>query len=301
MITVRTPAKVNLQLSVGPLRPDGYHDLATVFHAVDLCDVLHLRTSEPGTGISIEVTGKDADKVPLDASNLAVQALALLVETHGVNPDLHIAITKAIPIAGGMAGGSADAAGALIAGDALYGLRLSRDDLDSLAARLGSDVPFALHGHTMIGRGRGEQLNPVLTSGTFHWVFALADGGLSTPTVYAECDRLREGRMIQPPHIDDALLLALRTGDIRALGAALRNDLQEAAFSLRPDLARLIESGLDFGALGGIVSGSGPTCAFLVWDADAALDLAVSLTATGLCRDVRRASGPASGARVVTD
>lgn len=298
MITVTVPAKVNLQLSVGPLRADGYHDLATVFHAVDLTDQVRIERAAPGNGISIDVTGRQADAVPVDASNLAVKAVALLVETHGVSPDVHLVIEKSIPVAGGMAGGSADAAGALLATDALYGLRLSRSDLDGLAAQLGSDVPFALHGQTMIGRGRGEHLTPILGSGSYHWVFAFPEGGLSTPAVYAECDRLRAGTAVAEPHIDDALLLALRAGDARAVGSALSNDLQEAAISLRPDLARLLDAGLDLGALGGIVSGSGPTCAFLVWDAESALDLAVALTATGLCRDVRRARGPAPGARI---
>jgi 4-diphosphocytidyl-2-C-methyl-D-erythritol kinase len=300
MISVRVPAKVNLQLGVGSLRPDGFHNLVTVFHAVDLTDVVHVRAGSKGSGISVEVTGRDIAQVPQDETNLAARAVALLAKTYGVSDDVHITIEKSIPVAGGMAGGSADAAAALVGADALLGTHLKRTELDALAAELGSDVPFALHGGTMIGTSRGEQLTPVLASGTFHWVFALADGGLSTPAVYAECDRLRDGDEVEEPVADERLLFALRSGDIRALGAALSNDLQPAAIALRPELARLLEAGVDLGAISGLVSGSGPTCAFLVWDSESALDLAVGLTSTGLCRDVRRASGPVPGARIMS-
>lgn len=300
MISVSVPAKVNLQLGVGALRADGFHNLVTVFHAVDLTDVVHVRAGSPGSGITVEVTGREISQVPQDGTNLAARAVALLSKTYDVSNDVHITIEKSIPVAGGMAGGSADAAAALVGADALLGTHLKRTELDALAAQLGSDVPFALHGGTMIGTGRGEHLTPVLASGTFHWVFALADGGLSTPAVYGECDRLRAGEIVDEPSVDEQLLFALRSGDIRALGATMSNDLQPAAISLRPDLARLLESGVDLGAISGIVSGSGPTCAFLVWDSESALDLAVGLTSTGLCRDVRRASGPVPGARIVS-
>jgi len=300
MISVSVPAKVNLQLGVGSRRADGFHNLVTVFHAVDLTDVVHVRTGAPGSGITVEVTGRDISQVPQDGTNLAARAVELLARTYDVSSDVHITIEKSIPVAGGMAGGSADAAAALVGADALLGTHLKRTELDVLAAQLGSDVPFALHGGTMIGTGRGEHLTPVLASGTFHWVFALADGGLSTPAVYGECDRLRADETVDEPIVNEQLLFALRSGDIRALGATMSNDLQPAAISLRPDLARLLESGVDLGAISGIVSGSGPTCAFLVWDSESALDLAVGLTSTGLCRDVRRASGPVPGARIVS-
>ena len=198
-----------------------------------------------------------------------------------------------------MAGGSADAAATLIACDALWQLGTPREELDALAAQLGSDVNFALHGGTAIGTGRGEQLTPVLTTGHFDWVFALAEGGLSTPAVYAECDRLRGGAAVPAPQADPALLQALRAGDAPALGRAMYNDLQAAALSLRPRLAMTLETGLDHGALAGIVSGSGPTCAFLARDAGQALDIAVALTSSGTCRTVRRARGPVPGARLV--
>jgi 4-diphosphocytidyl-2-C-methyl-D-erythritol kinase len=168
-----------------------------------------------------------------------------------------------------------------------------------LAAQLGSDVPFALHGGTAIGSGRGEQLTSVLARGTFQWVFALAEGGLSTPAVYAECDRLRGSGIVREPYISDNLMQALRAGDAVLLGKALHNDLQPAALSLRPGLRKVLELGDDYGALGGIVSGSGPTCAFIASDDEQSLDLAVSLTAAGVCRTVKRAVGPVPGARIV--
>lgn len=295
-VTVRVPAKVNLQLSVGPLRPDGFHELATVFHAVNLCDEVIARPSTDGPRLTI--SGEGAETLPVDEGNLAYRAALLVADRLGIEPDVDLHLIKAIPIAGGMAGGSADAAGALVACDALWRGGLGREELGVLAAALGSDVPFALQGGTAIGTGRGERLTPVLTRGSFAWVFALAEGGLSTPAVYAQCDRMREGRSVPDPYVSDMLLQALAAGDPVLLGAALHNDLQSPAIALRPGLASLLEAGEDLGAVGGIVSGSGPTCAFLARDAEHALDLAVGLTSTGLCRTVRTATGPVAGARV---
>ena len=296
-VTVRVPAKVNLQLSVGAPRPDGFHELATVFQAVGLCDEIVART--PATpGITLTLSGEGEGVLPLDESNLAYRAAVLLAEHTGVEPAVDLHIHKSIPIAGGMAGGSADAAGALLACDALWRQSTPRDELMALAAELGSDVPFALHGGTAIGTGRGEHLTPVLSRGSFHWVFAVADAGLSTPAVYAECDRLRGARKVPDPYVSDMLMQAVRAGDALLLGKALHNDLQPAALSLRPMLRQVLEVGEDFGALGGVVSGSGPTCAFVARDEEHALDIAVALTASGVCRTVRRATGPVVGARV---
>jgi 4-diphosphocytidyl-2-C-methyl-D-erythritol kinase len=296
-VTVRVPAKVNLQLSVGPVRPDGFHELATVFLAVGLYDEIVAR--EPGRpGTTLTLSGEGEGSLPLDAENLAFRAAELLAERAGVAPDVELHIHKSIPIAGGMAGGSADAAGALLACDALWRLGTPRDELLALAAELGSDVPFALQGGIAIGTGRGENLTSVLSRGTFHWVFAIADGGLSTPAVYRECDRLRAGRPVPDPYVSDMLMQAVRAGDAVLLGKALHNDLQAAALSLRPVLRQVLEVGEDFGALGGLVSGSGPTCAFVARDEEHALDIAVALTASGVCRTVRRAVGPVPGARV---
>lgn len=297
-VTVRVPAKVNLQLSVGPRRADGYHELATVFQAVSLVDEIIARPAQ-ARGVRLTLTGEGEGELPLDDGNIAVRAALLLAECAGVEPAVDLFIRKAIPVAGGMAGGSADAAGTLLACDALWRLGTSREDLHRLAADLGSDVPFALAGGTAIGTGRGERLTPVLSRGSFHWVFALADGGLSTPAVYAECDRLRSDVAVPDPYISEILVQAIAAGDPVLLGKALHNDLQPAALRLRPDLARLLEAVEDLGALGAVVSGSGPTCAVLARSEEHALDLAVGLTSTGTCRTVRRAVGPVHGARVV--
>lgn len=298
-VTVRVPAKVNLQLSVGPRREDGFHELATVFHSVALHDDVTAVRMPAGSGISLTCDGEGQGDVPLDSSNLAWRAAQLLAEASGVSADVAIRIHKQIPVAGGMAGGSADAAGALVACDALWGLHTPKAELQELAAVLGSDVPFSLHGGTAIGSGRGEQLTPVLAKGSFHWVFALASEGLSTAAVYQECDRLREGKHVPEPYVSDNLMHALRVGDPVLLGKSLDNDLQQAAFSLRPSLQRVIEAGDEAGALGGIVSGSGPTCAFVARDGDHALDIAVALTSSGLVRSVKRSFGPAHGARII--
>jgi 4-diphosphocytidyl-2-C-methyl-D-erythritol kinase len=298
-VTVRVPAKVNLALSVGPLRSDGYHDLATVFHAVGLFDEV---TAAPTDGtLALTCEGEGQVDVPLDATNLAWRAAELLARTAGRSPAVRLHLTKGIPVAGGMAGGSADAAGALVACDALWGTGLSRDDLHALAAQLGSDVPFALYGGTAMGTGRGEQITPVLARGEFHWVFAFAHEGLSTPAVFRELDRLREdaGEQAAAPGVDEELLRALRAGDSTLLGAALRNDLTRPATSLRPDLRATLQAGQDAGAIGTLLSGSGPTCAFLAADAVVAARVAAALEAAPSVRAVRRALGPAAGAHVL--
>lgn len=295
MVTVRVPAKVNVQLAVGPVRSDGFHDLANVFLAVGLYDEV---TVTPADALRITCEGPDAEHVPLDATNLAARAAIALAERHGLAPDVHIHIAKDIPVAGGMAGGSADAAGALLACDTLWGTGSTQDELLSICADLGSDVPFSLVGGAALGRGRGEILTPLEVGGTFHWVFAVADGGLSTPAVYRECDRLRGEAQVPDAEPSPDLLEALRTGDPAALAATLVNDLQPAAVSLRPSLAATL-SGTEGGALAALVSGSGPTCAFLAKDPDAATAVATALTASGTCRAVRITSGPARGATVV--
>lgn len=298
-VTVRVPAKVNLQLKVGQLRPDGYHDLATVFQAVSLHDQVSVARWDAW---EVVPAGTYAAGIPTDEGNLAVRAAKLVAARCHVDESLSIRIDKDIPIAGGMAGGSADAAATLLACDQLWGLGLDRDEMASMAAELGSDVAFPLHGGTAMASGRGEQIAPVLARGTFYWVFAVSEQGLATPAVYAECDRLRErsGERVAPPQIDDELMGALRQGDAVALGQALHNDLEPAAFSLRPELRELRDAGVEFGALGGIVSGSGPTVAFLTASHEAALDLSVSLAAADLAGDLRRAKGPVHGAHVVT-
>ncbi|MFE0477564.1 4-(cytidine 5'-diphospho)-2-C-methyl-D-erythritol kinase [Streptomyces sp. NPDC058947] len=294
-VTVRVPAKVNVQLAVGAARPDGFHDLANVFLAVGLYDEI---TVTPADELRVTCEGPDADQVPLDRTNLAARAAIALAERYGRSPDVHVHIAKDIPVAGGMAGGSADGAGALVACDALWGTGASREELLEICAELGSDVPFSLIGGAALGLGRGERLTPLEVGGSFHWVFAMAGRGLSTPAVFREFDRLGEGTDIPEPVASQELLTALAKGDPDALAAAVSNDLQPAALSLFPELADTLATGRAAGALAALVSGSGPTTAFLVRDPESAATVAQALMASGTCRTVRTASGPAPGATV---
>ena len=298
-VTVRVPAKVNLQLSVGPRESDGYHNLVSVFQAISIFDDVTVTKSNPGSGVTIAISGEHTHGVPEDHSNLAVKAAQLIGAKFDFDVDVHIEIKKSIPVAGGMAGGSADAAGTLVAMDALFQLEMSREELHALGSELGSDVPFMISGGTAIGQGRGDQLTAALSRGTYHWVLALSSVGLSTPAVYTECDRMRSELEIAAPQVSDALMQSLLAADAEAVGRALTNDLQNAACSLRPALSLVLEVGRDYGALGAIVSGSGPTVAFLVADEDAGLDLAVALTASGVVGSVARAVGPVHGAKVI--
>lgn len=349
-VTARVPAKVNLQLSVGPPRADGYHDLVTVFHALALFDEV---TVAPADTDSVRVSGEGAASVPLGGDNLAARAVAALADAVGAGcrdePGLAIEIRKRIPVAAGLAGGSADAAAALVACNELWGTGLSQQELAEVAGRVGSDVAFALLGGTAIGLSRGEQVTPALVSGTYHWVLAFAAEQLSTAAVYAACDRLRaaqrrdgsgaaaaqpapaSGTAQQPPaaqpvagtaarqpltgqsvtsqratgswpapELSTALMAALRSGDPAEVGPLLVNDLQPAAISLLPGLRRALAAGREHGALGAIVSGSGPTCAYLARDGAHARDLAVALTSAGVCRSVVSVTGPAPGATVLS-
>jgi 4-diphosphocytidyl-2-C-methyl-D-erythritol kinase len=295
-VTVRVPAKVNVQLAVGAARPDGFHDLANVFLAVGLYDEV---TVTPADELRVTCEGPDAAQVPLDRTNLAARAAIALAARRGIEPNVHIHIAKDIPVAGGMAGGSADGAGALLACDRLWGTGASRAELLAVCAELGSDVPFSLVGGAALGVGRGEQLTSLEVGGTFHWVFAMAERGLSTPAVFREFDRLAEGRDVPEPVASAELLQALAKGDAEALAAAVSNDLQPAALSLFPELADTLEAGRGAGALAALVSGSGPTTAFLARDAGSAEKVAAALRASGTCRAVRTAEGPVAGARVV--
>jgi 4-diphosphocytidyl-2-C-methyl-D-erythritol kinase len=358
-VTARVPAKVNLQLSVGPPRADGYHDLVTVFHALALFDEV---TVAPADTDSVRVSGEGAASVPLGRDNLAVRAVAALTDAVGAGcrdePGVAIEIRKRIPLAAGLAGGSADAAAALVACNELWGTGLSQQELAEVAGRVGSDVAFALLGGTAIGLGRGEQVTPALVSGTYHWVLAFAAEQLSTAAVYAACDRLRAAQLrdgpgaaaaqqpptggtgqqpptggtgqqppgAQPalgtaaqqpragqpassqpaagswpaPGLSTALMAALRGGDPAEVGPLLVNDLQPAAISLLPGLRRALAAGREQGALAAIVSGSGPTCAYLARDGAHARDLAVALTSAGVCRSVVSVTGPAPGATVLS-
>jgi 4-diphosphocytidyl-2-C-methyl-D-erythritol kinase len=351
-VTARAPAKVNLQLAVGPARASGYHDVVTVYHAVSLFDEV---TVAPAEHDSVTVTGEGADSLPGDGTNLAARAVAALLAAVGPgvkdSPGLAIRISKRIPVAAGLAGGSADAAAALVACNELWRTGLSHAELAELATTIGSDVAFGLVGGTAIGVGRGERVTPALAAGTYHWVLAFAAGELSTAQVYAACDRIRAARagpdgpapataragaahgqdrgrtagkrpgvagqagpapvtqagraraaarsgVVAPPALDNRLMSALRSGSPAEVGPLLSNDLQQAAISLRPDLRRTLAAGMEHGALAAIVSGSGPTCAYLAKDARHAAALAVALAGAGVCRTVVHVAGPVPGASV---
>ncbi|MEI8184299.1 MAG: 4-(cytidine 5'-diphospho)-2-C-methyl-D-erythritol kinase [Actinomycetes bacterium] len=298
-VVARVPAKVNLQLSVGPLGSDGFHEVTTVFQAISLFDDVTVATAPDGEGIKISISGQTSSGVPADNSNLAVKAAELMIKNYDLPTDLIIKLKKEIPVAGGMAGGSADAAGVIVGLDSLFELGLSRDEMEIVGSKIGSDVPFSICGGVAIGTGRGDQITPALAKGSYNWVLALSGQGLSTPSVYQECDRLREGLSISSPAVSEQLMQALRAGDAKALGKSLTNELQSAACSLRPALRLVLDVGVDYGALGGIVSGSGPTVAFLVSDDDHAMDLTVALSASGVVSSVVRATGPAHGARII--
>jgi 4-diphosphocytidyl-2-C-methyl-D-erythritol kinase len=307
-VTVRSPAKINLSLAVGPVRPDGYHPLATVYQAIGLFDRVTAEVAAGGE-FRLEVQARDADglvrlaDVPTDDSNLAVRAARLLARRTGTTTGVRLRLAKTIPVAGGLAGGSSDAAAALLACNRLWSTGLSQDALLRLAAELGSDVPFCLLGGTAVGRGHGEQVSPLATHGEYHWAVAVDRRGLSTPAVYAELDRQRKEQerdgTAESPRLDipDPLLEALRSGNAATLGRAMSNDLQPAALSLRPELSAVLQRGRALGALGALVSGSGPSCVFLARDRLHAQQLCDGLSAAG-CQAVP-AVGPVPGAQVV--
>jgi 4-diphosphocytidyl-2-C-methyl-D-erythritol kinase len=299
-VHVRAPGKINVFMRVGDVQNDGYHDVATAYQAVSLYEDVR---AWPDDEFSVSFTGPiDTSALPTDASNLALRAAKLLARTVGVPGGVHLEIEKHVPIAGGMGGGSADAAATLVACDAMWGTALGKEELHALAAKLGADVPFALTGGTAIGTGRGDRLSPALATGSFHWVLAVAEFGLSTPAVYRELDRRREETMRLAsagvaPVVDATVLQALRAGDAHRLAASLHNDLQEAALGLAPGLGGILELGETHGALAGLVSGSGPTVAFLAEDADSALELQIALSAARL--NAVHVHGPVHGARVL--
>lgn len=300
-VTVRAPGKINVFFRVGALQRDGYHDVASLYQAVSLFEEV---TAEFAEGFSLRFTGPiDASELPVDASNLALQAARLLAERTGYRGGVALTVLKRVPIAGGMGGGSADAAATLLACDELWGTGLGRAGLLPLAAELGADVPFALEGGTAVGTGRGDEFSPALAQGMFHWVLALPDAGLSTHDVLDALDRHRDvnsgalGPQPETVKVDTAVLQAVRIGDAESLAESMHNDLQAPALKLEPGLLELLELGESLGALAGIVSGSGPTVAFLVDDPQAAAELRGVLTRRGV--RALTVTGPVPGARVI--
>lgn len=298
-VHVRAPGKLNLFFEVGEVQDDGYHDVASAYQAVSLYEDVW---AEHAADFSVTISGTvDVSGVPADDRNLALRAARLIAQKVGYDGGVHLDIVKHVPVAGGMGGGSADAAAALVACDALWGADLGAAQLHQLAARLGADVPFALMGGTAIGTGRGDELSPALAKGRFDWVVVPSTAGLSTPEVYAHLDAMRARPDIvsspRPPVVDPGVLHALRAGDAVVLAEHTRNDLQAAALSLRPELRDVLELGDQAGALAGMVSGSGPTLAFLAGDAESALELQVVLSAAGY--EALHVHGPVHGARVM--
>ncbi|AWH96047.1 4-(cytidine 5'-diphospho)-2-C-methyl-D-erythritol kinase [Dietzia psychralcaliphila] len=304
-VTAVAPAKINLHLGVGDLRADGFHDLLTVYRAVDLWEQVTVALVDDDDPDVVVVSGPGAAQVPTDRTNLAAKAVDLLRGEAGSGARLAIRIVKGVPVAGGMAGGSADAAAALVATDRLLGLGLGRAALEERAARLGSDVPFCIRGGTALGTGRGETLAPLLHArAEQHVVVAIADGGLSTPVVFAELDRLRAersetGRDLPRSGGVEALVEALAGQDPARVAGLLANDLEPAALSLMPALRKTLRAGAEAGALHGMVSGSGPTCLFFCADREQAIAVAAEVSETGVAREVRLTHGPVGGAHVI--
>jgi len=319
-VRARAYGKLNLFLGVSDEIVDGYHSLVTVFQAVNVPETVSLVEQEGDSAdriadrisvcTGVEVSGRfapsDEDiaagralEVPRDGSNLAVRAIERLAQETGVRVPVAVSIDKSVPVAGGMGGGSADAAAALVAYAELVGCR-DGELLHEIAAELGADVPFALRGGTALGTGRGEVLSPVMTSGNFHWVLATSTSSLSTPLVYRKLDEMRAAGEVGAGSEDPAALLsALASGDPEQLAPAVHNDMTSAALALLPDIGDVIDTGMQAGALAALVSGSGPTVGFLVADATHALDLAVMLEASRYVRHVIRATAPAGGAHIV--
>lgn len=296
-VTARAPGKVNLSLRVGGLDSDGYHPLINVFQAVSVWEEI-TATPRVDDQIVLTVQGPGARYVPLGETNLVTRAARALQQFSGINDGVNLHIVKGVPVAGGMAGGSADAAATLVALNALWRLELSTDQLMQIGAPLGADVPFSLFGGTAVGLGRGDRLTALEDNGSYHWVFALRSKGLSTADVFARFDQMvPAGR---PLHIqeNEALYSALRTGDSEALGLALHNDLQVPSFDMAPDLHRTVATARALGALGVLLSGSGPTIAVLVSNEADALRVRDALVDAGVCMDALVANGPVSGAYV---
>ena len=321
-VRVEAPGKVNLFLSCGAPGADGYHPLTTVFQAVRLIETVTARRQAADARGAVTLTlAEPDDAVPTDERNLAVRAARLLARETGVEEGVDLLVRKRVPVAGGMAGGSADAAATLLACNQLWGTGLALGELMELATQLGADCAFPLIGSAAVGHGRGDQLSPLMTRGTYHWVFATARQGLSTPEVFTSLDQIRaqhEAAEAQPTQAPDAvgapagqaepaapepvpeeLTAALRSGDARALAATMHNDLQAAALDLRPELAEVIEVAEAAGALRAIVSGSGPTIAALVADTGAAMRVSRALSACELVADTVRADAPVAGAMAV--
>ncbi|MDH2414692.1 4-(cytidine 5'-diphospho)-2-C-methyl-D-erythritol kinase [Nocardioides sp. CER19] len=298
-VTVRAAAKINLHLGVGRVRGDGFHPLATVYQAIGLYDDVTVAEAADWSVHTVADDGIDLAAVPDDETNIAIRAGRALTAHHGVALTAQIQIHKGIPVAGGMAGGSADAAATLVALDRLWGLETPDDDLLAIAADLGSDVPFALLGGTAIGSGRGELVTPVADATELWWIVVPHPEGLSTPAVYRHFDALVERGVVDAadPEVPADLLDALAAGESEALGAELSNDLAAAAYDLRPDLVEVRRRLEAIGANAVLLSGSGPTHLMLYDDVEGARAAAAELVDAGIGHWL--APAPVAGCHVV--
>ncbi|MBM9461459.1 4-(cytidine 5'-diphospho)-2-C-methyl-D-erythritol kinase [Nocardioides sp. zg-536] len=292
-VTVRAPAKINLHLGVGSPRPDGLHPLSTVYQAVGLYDDV---TVVDAPDWSVELT-EQVPGVPLDDDNIVIRAGRALVAHHDLDLAAAITIAKGIPVMGGMAGGSADAAATLLALDRLWDLQTTDEDLLRIAGTLGSDVPFALLGGTALGTGHGEQVEPVPDATSVWWVVVLSGEGLSTPAVYRHFDELSPDAPAEPP-VPEGLIAALADGDVDEVGDLLANDLWPAARDLRPDLVDVEVALRSLSPSGVLLSGSGPTLLVLHDEVDDARATVAALAEQGMTCTI--APGPVAGAHVVT-
>ncbi|WP_394215910.1 4-(cytidine 5'-diphospho)-2-C-methyl-D-erythritol kinase [Brachybacterium vulturis] len=300
-VVVRAPGKINLSLGVGAVDDRGYHALATVFQAVDIYETVSATRADE---LSLEVHSEVPGEIPLDESNLALRAAELLRTEFDLRDGAALHIHKQVPIAGGMGGGSADAAATLVALDRLWGLGLGSEGLRQLGSRLGADVPFAMLGHTALGRGNGADLTTVLTHGEWTWLLAVPGGHLSTPAVFRRFEEIATGGGRPPvthPTVDERQLQALSGGNLELLADTLHNDLQAAAFSLHPGLEPVVEAAEQHGALAALVSGSGPTVAVLVEDEAQARSIAAGLMSESLVESCLVARGSAAGASVLEE
>lgn len=300
-VSVSAPGKVNVFFAVGPLREDGYHDVVSVYQALDLRETVSVTSGEDWhVEVSGQISAEQISAVPTGASNLVVRAARALAQQANIsNPHpVHFEISKSVPVAGGMGGGSADAAAALVAVNELWCTGVTQQQLLDTAATLGADVPFALMGGTALGTGAGETLRSIEGVQTLHWVLVASEGGLSTPLVYARLDELRAARRVNPmtvaiPETPNELLSALQSGDVNEVAKHLHNDLQEAAVDLMPSLTVTMQAGLAAGAVAAMVSGSGPTVALLAADASQAISIANHLSIQGF--NAIPTFGPAAG------
>jgi len=288
-IIASAPGKINIFFKVGSLQDDGYHEVLSIYQALDLREIVKVSSSATWrVAVSGSLSEEQIASVPTGQDNLVVRAAKAIASLAKISnpPELSFEITKNVPVAGGMGGGSADAAAAMLAVDALWGTKLDQEELMTAASNFGADIPFSILGGTAVGVGRGDQLSPLDGVRKLHWVLVPMNAGLSTPKVYAKLDEMRvsqgqDPRQIDSPKSPQELIDALKLGDAHAVAKHLHNDLQDAAVALMPELAKTIATGLAAGALAAMVSGSGPTVVMLAESETAAESIANRLALEG--------------------